>query len=78
MKFERYLIKNDLGRAPTDRRTDGQDRQTGGQAENNRAPPTFVGRAVINRPVLDCNANFSYTYFDGRYSYLTYCLPEVC
>ena len=40
MKFEGNPIKNDLVRVTTDRQMDGQ-------AENNRAPPTFVGGALI-------------------------------
>ena len=40
MKFGRNLIKNDKVRVTTDRQTDGQ-------AKNNRAPPTLVGRALI-------------------------------
>ena len=44
MKFGRNPIKDDLVRVTTYRRTDGRtDRQTDGQAENNRAAPTFLG-----------------------------------
>ena len=50
MKFKINPIKNDYVRVTTtaDGQTDEQtDGQTDGQAENNRAPPTVVGGALI-------------------------------
>ena len=49
---EIWLKMTELGWPQTDRWTDGQ---TDGQAENNRAPPTFVGGALMNIFILSLN-----------------------
>ena len=60
MKFGRNPIKNDSVRVTT-------DGQTGGQAENNRAPPTDVGGALIrvqtNMYIQTCPSPVKLEYF---------------
>ena len=50
MKFGRKLIKNDYTRLITT-----VDGQTNRKAKNNRAPPTFVDRALKSIPLVDLN-----------------------
>ena len=53
--YMKFGIINDLVRVTTDRQ---MDRQMDGQAENNRAPPTFVGVALIKSTYIQISQIF--------------------